>query len=59
MEGTTDGEKAWDRQMMRDDDYICCMDRERSKTVFGETFEALLAMMKNRAPWGGELVGTD
>jgi hypothetical protein len=47
-----EGEKRWDRAKLRDDDFVCYMDRERSKDVWGETFETLLALMKNLRPGG-------
>lgn len=41
------GAKDWDKTKLRDKDFICYIDRERTKDVWGETFETLLAIMKN------------
>lgn len=43
--GTT--EKIWNKEELRDRDYVCCMDMNDSGDVWGETFDALLRMMKN------------
>ncbi|KAI1370535.1 hypothetical protein F4677DRAFT_451272 [Hypoxylon crocopeplum] len=42
------GGKGWDRTKLRDNDFICYMDRKRSKDVFGETFDTFLELLKNQ-----------
>ena len=51
-------EKEWDRAKLRENDFVCYMDRERSKNVFGETFDTLLALMKNRRFGGNQQSGS-
>ena len=51
-------EKQWDRAELREKDLVCYMDKERSKNVFGETFETLLALMKKKRIGGNQQSGS-
>ena len=46
--GSGQNDKDWDRAKLKDNHFVCCMDSTRSIEVFGETFDTLLRLMKNR-----------